>query len=124
MVFLEKKTFVDGENIGCQKQFVIELWLPRRFCMQLKRAMGLRDLVLFNVVAILGLRWISTAATTGIGSILLWTLALLFSFIPQAVCVNILSKKFPEEGGIYVWSKKGFGDYHGFMSGFCYWVNN
>lgn len=92
--------------------------------MQLKRAMGLRDLVLFNIVAIVGLRWISTAAAAGLGSILMWVLALVCFFIPQAICVDRLTRQFPEEGGIYVWSKKAFGDRHGFVSGFCYWTNN
>ena len=31
----------------------------------LKRTLGTRDLVLFNLVAIIGLRWINTAAKSG-----------------------------------------------------------
>ena len=35
-----------------------------------------------------------------------------------------LSERFPEEGGIYVWTRRGFGDWHGFLCGWCYWLSN
>jgi len=91
---------------------------------QLKRALGLWDLVLLNIVAIVGLRWIATASRTGPSSIILWGLAFLLFFIPQALAVIELSTRHPEEGGIYVWTKRAFGDFHGFISGWCYWSNN
>ncbi len=91
---------------------------------QLTRAMGLRDVVLLNVVAIVGLRWLLTASQIGAESILLWILALLLFFIPQGMAVSELSAHYPEEGGIYAWTKRAFGPFHGFLSGWCYWVNN
>src|SRR6266576_7169189 len=33
-----------------------------------------------------------------------------------------LSSRFPEEGGLYVWSKEAFGDFHGFVAGWNYWI--
>lgn len=91
---------------------------------QLKRALGLWDLVLFNLTAIVGLRWVSTAARTGAYSLTLWTLALLLFFIPQGLAVVALSTRFPEEGGIYDWTKRALGNFHGFFCGWCYWVSN
>ncbi|HEX9147773.1 MAG TPA: APC family permease, partial [Thermoanaerobaculia bacterium] len=44
--------------------------------------------------------------------------------VPQALCVTALSSAFPREGGLYAWSKRAFGDFHGFVAGWCYWVNN
>jgi amino acid transporter len=38
--------------------------------------------------------------------------------------VTELSTRYPEEGGIYVWARKAFGDFHGFVCGWCYWINN
>ncbi len=32
--------------------------------------------------------------------------------------------RYPQEGGIYLWTRKLFGDTHGFVSGWCYWTNN
>src|SRR5918993_3775046 len=90
----------------------------------LPRTMGLRDLVLFNVVAVLSLRWFATAAAAGPPSITFWVLAALFFFLPQGLAVSDLSARFPEEGGIYHWTKRTFGEGHGFLCGWCYWVNN
>lgn len=90
----------------------------------LLRALKVRDIILFNVVAIVGIRWISIAASTGPSSISLWVLALILFFLPQAVAVIYLNKKHPVEGGVYEWAKLEFGDFHGFVAGWCYWANN
>ncbi len=90
----------------------------------LHRALGLRDLVLFNLVAVLGLRWLATAARAGPSAIALWLLAALFFFVPQGLVVTELSSRFPEEGGIYQWTKRALGERHGYVCGWCYWINN
>ncbi len=91
---------------------------------ELLRALKVRDIILFNIVAIVGTRWISLAAATGPSSISLWIFALVLFFIPQCVAVIHLSKKYPVEGGVYEWAKVEFGDFHGFIAGWCYWANN
>ncbi len=91
---------------------------------ELPRVLTLRDLVLFNIVAILSLRWTATAAAAGPSSLTLWVLAALFFFIPQGLAVSDLSARYPEEGGIYFWTKRTFGEGHAFLCGWCYWVNN
>ncbi|MDB4882496.1 MAG: hypothetical protein JWL95_1262 [Gemmatimonadetes bacterium] len=90
----------------------------------LDRALGLRDLVLFNLVAVLGLRWLATAAKAGPSALALWMLAALFFFVPQGLVVTELASRFPEEGGIYQWTKRALGEKHGYLCGWCYWVNN
>lgn len=97
---------------------------PRGDGVQLKRALGLRDLVLFNLVAVVGLRWLATAAKAGPASLALWALAALFFFVPQGLVVIELSSRFPEEGGIYQWTKRALGEKHGYVCGWCYWINN
>src|ERR1022692_4541893 len=91
---------------------------------ELKRSIGFRDLVLFNVSAVLSLRWIATAAKTGPHALTLWVLAMVMFFIPQSLTVVALTERFPEEGGIYDWTKRAFGPFHGFFCGWCYWVSN
>ena len=91
---------------------------------QLVRALKLRDLILFNLVAVLGLRHLGTTAKFGPGSLLMWLIAAVFFFIPQGLAVIELSSRFPKEGGIYFWTKHALGEGHGFLCGWCYWINN
>jgi amino acid transporter len=91
---------------------------------ELRRELGLRDLVLFNIAAVAGIRWLAAAAHTGPGSITLWLLAAAFFFVPSAMAVSRLTERYPEEGGIYAWTKHSFGDWHGFLCGWCYWLSN
>ena len=89
-----------------------------------RRELGLRDMVLFNVAAVVSIRWLATAAHIGPGSLGLWAGAALFFFVPLALAVAGLTEKFPQEGGIYTWTGISFGEWHGFLCGWCYWLSN
>ena len=91
---------------------------------QPRRVLGFRDLVMFYVVATLSLRWIPVAASAGPSSIVIWLVGLATIFLPLALCVMELSSRYPQEGGMYVWSKRAFGDFAGFMTGWIYWTSN
>jgi len=91
---------------------------------QLKRVLGRRDLVLLFVVAVVNLNVVPSVAANGGVTIWLWLLALVFFFWPQGIAVIELGGRYPGEGGVYLWTKKFFGDFHGFLSGWCYWTNN
>src|SRR6266446_3123180 len=84
--------------------------------------MGFWDVLLFNIATVLGPRWVAAAAHNGTSSISLWILAALLFFVPSALVINELSSRFPEEGGLYVWAKEAFGDFHGFVAGWNYWI--
>ncbi len=90
----------------------------------LRRALGTFDLVLLNIVTIIGLRWLSTAAQIGPSSLTLWGLALLTFFIPSALAVLELSSRMPHEGGLYQWTTVALGDMHGFLAGWVFWLSN
>ena len=89
---------------------------------QLRKTMGFWDVLLFNIATVLGPRWIAAAGHNGTSSISLWVLAAVFFFVPGALVINELSSRFPEEGGLYVWAKEAFGDFHGFVAGWTYWI--
>ena len=89
---------------------------------QLRRAMGFWDVLLFNIAAVLGPRWIAAAAHNGASSISLWIVAAVLFFLPTALIIIELSTRYPAEGGLYVWSKMAFGDFHGFVAGWSYWI--
>ena len=88
----------------------------------MRKELGFTDVLLFNIAAVLGPRWIAAAAHNGQSSISLWVLASLFFFVPTALVIVELSTRYPTEGGLYVWAKEAFGDFHGFMAGWCYWI--
>ena len=90
----------------------------------LHRALGTFDLVLLNVSAIVGLRYLSIAAQIGPSSITLWLLGLITFLIPAALTVLELSSRLPGEGGMYLWSKAAFGELHAFIAGWSYWIAN
>jgi amino acid transporter len=89
---------------------------------QLRCEMGFWDVLLFNIATVLGPRWIAAAAHNGTSSISLWVLAAVLFFVPSALVINELSSRFPSEGGLYVWAKEAFGDFHGFIAGWTYWI--
>lgn len=92
--------------------------------MQLRRSLGLLDVALFFLIACTNLQWVATAAAAGPSSLPVWLIGCLAMFVPVSVAVMYLSKQYPEEGGMYVWSKRAFGPFGGFMTGWTYWCSN
>ena len=91
---------------------------------KLIRALGRRDLVLLFVVAVFNLNVVPSIAANGGVTIWLWIISLILFFFPQGIAVIELAHRYPGEGGVYLWAKEVFGDFHGFLSGWCYWTNN
>jgi glutamate:GABA antiporter len=91
---------------------------------QLKRVLGRWDLVLLFVVAVFNLNVVPSIAANGGVTVWLWLISLLLFFWPQGIAVIELAQRYPGEGGVYLWAKEVFGDFHGFLSGWCYWTNN
>ena len=90
----------------------------------LKRVLGRADLVLLFVVAVFNLNVVPSIAANGGVTVWLWIISLLLFFWPQGIAVIELAHRYPGEGGVYLWAKEVFGDFHGFLSGWCYWTNN
>ena len=88
------------------------------------KSLTLWDVVAMTIVAVVSLRWISRSARLGAPSIILWMLACLAFFVPLSLVLAELSSRYPEQGGIYAWARRAFGPVHGFICGWCLWVNN
>lgn len=86
--------------------------------------MGFRDLLLFYLVTGFTVRWIGTAAAAGPSAVVIWLMACLAFYVPLMFTVLELSSRYPNEGGCYVWSKRAFGDFAGFITGWTYWTCN
>jgi len=89
---------------------------------QLRRELGLRDVTLFAVACMVSTRWIPAAAHAGPGSVTLWLLAAVFFAAPLADVVGTLSAKYPGVGGFYLWTRRDFGPWHGFLCFWIYWL--
>jgi glutamate:GABA antiporter len=90
----------------------------------LRRALGLGDMVLFFVTTGTNLQWVATAAAAGPSAILVWVIGALGMFVPLGYSVIALSARYPQEGGLYVWTRRSFGDFAGFLTGWTYWTSN
>jgi amino acid transporter len=90
----------------------------------LRRVLGFGDVVLYFITAGVNLQWVATASAAGPSSITVWLLACATMSVPLAFCVVELSSRYPQEGGVYVWSKRAFGDFAAFMTGWTYWMSN
>jgi amino acid transporter len=86
--------------------------------------LGKWDLVLLFVVAVFNLNVLPSIAANGGVTVWLWIISLILFFWPQGIAVIELAHRYPGEGGVYLWAKEVFGDFHGFLSGWCYWTNN
>jgi amino acid transporter len=89
---------------------------------ELKRELGLRDITLFTIACITGVRWIPAAAHAGAGSVTLWLLAAVLFLVPLAISVAALCVKYPGAGGFYLWTRNDFGPWHGFLCFWIYWI--
>ena len=88
----------------------------------LKKPLSLRDLVLTQILFVVGSSWVGAAAKLGPAHLLFWLLAILLFYIPQAAVVIYLNGRMPLEGGIYQWAKLGFNEFAGFMVAWNLWL--
>jgi amino acid transporter len=89
---------------------------------ELKKPLGLRDLVLTQIVFVVGSSWVGTAAKLGPSHLFFWLLAILLFYIPQAAVVIYLNRLMPLEGGIYQWAKFAFNEFAGFIVAWNLWL--
>src|SRR6266699_3250608 len=88
----------------------------------LKKPLGLFDLVLTQILFVVGSSWVGAAAKLGQAHLFFWLLAIVLFYIPQAAVVIYLSRVMPLEGGIYQWAKLAFNDFAGFMVAWNLWL--
>ena len=87
-----------------------------------KKELGLFDLVLTQVVFVVGTFWVGWAARLGHEQNIFWILAIVTFYLPLAAAVIFLNRLMPLEGGLYQWSKLAFNDFVAFMVGWNLWV--
>ncbi len=81
----------------------------------LRRQLGLRDLVLAQIVCVVGSSWVGIAGGLGRAETLTWVAAMLLFYLPMAASVIELNRRMPLEGGLYVWAREAYGELGGFL---------
>ena len=89
---------------------------------RLSRRLSLRDLVLTQIMTVVGSSWVGVAAGLGRAQAVVWLAAMALFYIPMAVSVYYLNRELPLEGGLYVWARTAFGDTWGFMTAWNLWA--
>ena len=87
-----------------------------------RKELGLRDLVLTQILFVIGLSWVGAAAKLGPAHVVFWLVAISLFYIPSALVVIYLNRLMPLEGGLYQWAKLGFNGFLGFMVAWNLWL--
>ena len=87
-----------------------------------RKELGLGDLVLTQILYVVGAGWVGTAAKLGHAHIVFWLLAIALYYLPQAAVVIYLNRLMPIEGGLYQWARVGLGRFAGFMTAWNLWA--
>lgn len=81
------------------------------------------DMTLFTVCAILVIDTLAPSAAIGPSSISWWLITLVLFFIPYGLITAELGSTYTEQGGLYVWVKKAFGEKWAARTTWLYWIN-
>jgi len=88
----------------------------------LRKELSLRDLVLAQILCVVGSSWVGVAAKLGNSEAIFWLVAIALFYLPLAAVVIYLNRLMPLEGGLYQWAKEGFGEMAGFLTAWNLWV--
>lgn len=88
----------------------------------LRRQLGLGDLVLAQILCVVGSSWVGVAAGLGNAQAVTWIAAMVLFYLPMGASVVVLNRRLPLEGGLYTWAHHAFGDAFGFLTAWNLWV--
>ena len=90
---------------------------------EFRKELGLRNLVLCQILNVVGLYWVGVAATLGPSHVAFWMLGIFLFYLPSAAVVIYLNRAHTLEGGLYEWARLGFNQFTGFMVAWNLWLN-
>jgi amino acid transporter len=89
---------------------------------ELRKELGLFDLIMAQVLLVIVLDFFGTAAKAGSAHVVFWLVAFVLFFIPLAIVVAHLNRLMPLEGGLYEWARLAFNDQIGFLVAWNLWL--
>ena len=111
-----------GDDAIREREFLAAEQDVERHSAELKKEIRLFDLIWMQILNIVGLAWVGTAAKLGSSHVMFWIPAVLLFYIPSGIVVTHLAREMPLEGGIYQWAKLRFGAFMGFQVAWNYWL--
>src|SRR5712692_3444231 len=111
----------DSNQINSSNLATIEREVEARST-ALKKELGLKDLVLTQVVFVVGTVWVGFAAKLGNSQMAFWLIAIVTFYLPLAAVVIYLNRLAPLEGGLYQWAKVAFDDFVAFLVAWNFWI--
>ncbi|MCT4544769.1 MAG: APC family permease [Vallitalea sp.] len=88
-----------------------------------QKKVSLFKMISFTVCGIVVLDTFVAPAAMGVSSITVWLLTTILFFIPYGLINAELGAAYPEDGGIYTWVKRAFGELQASLVAWFYWVN-
>lgn len=91
---------------------------------ELKPQLRVTDLVLLQILSVIGATQVGPAAKLGSSALVFWIFGAVLFYLPSALVIIYLSGRIPFEGGSYQWAKLGFGKLAGFLTAWNVWLFN
>lgn len=88
-----------------------------------EKKVSLFKMISFTVCGIVVLDTFVAPAAMGVSSITVWLLTAILFFIPYGLINAELGAAYPDDGGIYSWVKRAFGEFQATLVAWFYWVN-
>ena len=91
-----------------------------------KKKITFWELVLMNLSALYGIRWIARSTSEGylgLGAIPMWIVLMFVFFVPQALMCAEMASSYPTDGGLNDWVKIAFGAKYGFLVSWMNWTS-
>ncbi len=82
----------------------------------------MRDLTVLSFLTIVFMSNVNGVQLAGPAAFLYWTFGVLTFLVPTAYVTQWLVKRYPGQGGIYLWAVEILGQHWGFISAFCAWI--
>lgn len=101
---------------------MVPVKILRRIYMETKKV-SLWKSILFTICSILVLDTFVAPAIIGVSSITIWVITAIVFFVPYGLLSAELGSTYPDDGGIYSWVKRAFGEPLAVVTGWFYWVN-
>ena len=81
-----------------------------------------------SVSALYSIRWLAKSTSSsfglGLGAIPIWIIMTFLFFVPMSLICAEFAALYQEDGGLYIWVKKAYGEKHGFIVSWLYWVQS